>query len=50
VEITNTINYWMAECLPWAILAAVLIVASDLYRLVRLKDKEIEIPRQALAL
>jgi hypothetical protein len=37
VEMVNALNWWMGKCLPWAVLVVVAVVASDVYRLVRLQ-------------
>jgi hypothetical protein len=37
IELTNTINFWMAKSLPWAVVLLVAILLLGIYRIVRLR-------------
>ena len=37
LAITSAINHWTTELFPWAIIVGLVVVATDLYRIVRLK-------------
>jgi hypothetical protein len=37
IELTNTINFWMAKSLPWAVVVLVAILLLGIYRIVRLR-------------
>ncbi len=37
IEVTHAIDYWMAMAFPWAIVASVVIAATGIYRIVRVK-------------
>jgi len=39
IEITNRLNFWMGKILPYAVLVGIVIAASDVYRIVRVKSR-----------
>lgn len=49
LEITNQINLWAERAFPIAVIAAVVIVAVNVYRIVRAKTPSAEVRQQAVA-
>jgi hypothetical protein len=47
LEVTNALNWWMEKMFPGAIIAGVVIVAVDVYRLVRVNPAGMRAARQA---
>ncbi len=40
LQVTRTINFWMALAFPWAILATAVLAAAGIYRVLRVKASE----------
>lgn len=49
LEITNAINFWVSRSFVWVLITVLIIAASDVYRLVRLRAKKPEVQRPSLA-